>query len=107
MAGTDDIVPVIDAFLKIPAADGRVLSARLWRPEGAKRWPVILEFSPYRVWDLFRGLHEMTFPYWAERGYAVLSVDIAGSGGSTGLLHDEYLRSELDDACAVIDWCVA
>jgi hypothetical protein len=107
MTGADDIMLVIDAFLKIPAADGRVVSARLWLPQTPGRWPVILEFSPYRVWDLFRGLHEMTFPYWAERGYAVLAVDIAGSGGSTGLLHDEYLPGELDDAIAVIEWCVA
>jgi hypothetical protein len=106
VTGTEDLLPVIDCFLKIPA-DGRVLGARLWRPCGAGRWPVIVEFSPYRIWDLFRGLGEITFPYWAERGYAVLTVDIAGSGGSTGVLHDEYLPGEIDDALAAIAWCAA
>jgi len=107
VTGADETVPVTDRFLRIPAAGGRVLSARLWRPEGAARWPVILDFSPYRVFDLFRGYHETAFPYWAARGYAVMAVDIAGSGASDGLLIDEYLPSEIDDACAVIDWCAA
>jgi putative CocE/NonD family hydrolase len=91
--------------VKIPAAEGRVLSARLWRPEAPGRYPAILEFSPYRGWDLFRGLGEATFPGWAERGYVVIAVDIAGAGASTGLLHDEYLKSEIDDALAVMQWC--
>ncbi|HEX2592613.1 MAG TPA: CocE/NonD family hydrolase, partial [Rhizomicrobium sp.] len=29
------------------------------------------------------------------------------SGGSTGVLRDEYLESEFEDVLAVIDWCVA
>ncbi len=97
--------PVTDSFIKIPAAGGRVLSAHLWRPETPGRYPVILEFSPYRVWDVFRSLGETTFPYWAAHGYVVIAVDIAGSGASSGLLHDEYLKSEFDDAVAAMEWC--
>jgi predicted acyl esterase len=105
MADAEQIFSVASSFVKIPAAGGRVLSARIWRPEGAPRVPAIVEFSPYRVFDVFRSYGEATFPYWAARGYAVVAVDIVGSGGSSGLLHDEYLPSEIDDACAVIDWC--
>jgi predicted acyl esterase len=107
VAGEEQLFPVASAFVTIPAAGGRVLSARIWRPEGTGPVPAIVEFSPYRVFDVFRNYGEVTFPYWATRGYAVVAVDIAGSGASSGLLHDEYLPGEIDDACKVIDWCAA
>ena len=43
-------------------------------------------------------------PYWAAFGYACVRVDIRGSGESDGLLLDEYLQQELDDAVEVINW---
>ena len=42
--------------------------------------------------------------WFAEHGYAAVRVDMRGSGESDGLLGDEYLHAELDDACEVIDW---
>ncbi|MDX1576423.1 MAG: CocE/NonD family hydrolase, partial [Kiloniellales bacterium] len=42
--------------------------------------------------------------YFAGHGYAGVRVDIRGSGDSDGILEDEYLQQELDDAVAVIDW---
>ncbi len=42
---------------------------------------------------------EQMHPYWAAFGYACIRVDIRGSGESDGLLLDEYLQQELDDAC--------
>jgi uncharacterized protein len=99
--------PVAVSFIRIPLADGRSLSAHLWRPAGGPPGPAILEGRPYRGFDLFRPLEEPYFSVWAAHGYAVLTLDIAGSGQSTGLLADEYLSAEIDDAIAAIDWCAA
>lgn len=95
---------ILDSFVFVPLPDGRRLSARLLRPNGSEAVPAILEFAPYRALDMFRGVHDMTLPQWAAAGYAVLAVDIAGSGASDGVLRDEYLPSEIDDACAAIAW---
>ena len=43
-------------------------------------------------------------PYWAAFGYACIRVDMRGCGESTGLMLDEYLQQELDDAVEVIAW---
>jgi putative CocE/NonD family hydrolase len=71
---------------------------------GGERVPAILDLSPYRAFDVFRALEEPLLPWWAARGYAVLAVDAAGSGGSTGILRDEYLDPEIDDAVAAVAW---
>jgi len=94
-----------DDFLFIPLSGERELSARLFRPRMDGRYPAILDFSPYRCFDLFRGPAESTLAVWAEHGYATLAVDIAGSGASSGVLLDEYLNTEIDDALAVLSWC--
>ena len=39
-----------------------------------------------------------------HNGYVAVRVDMRGSGESDGLLDDEYLQRELDDACEVIAW---
>lgn len=98
---------LIDQFVRIPVAGGRTLAARLWRPEGSAPVPAILDFSPYRAFDIFRPLVEPSLPWWAAQGYAVLAVDIAGSGGSTGLLLDEYRLTEIEDAATAVEWVAA
>ncbi|MBL8771018.1 MAG: CocE/NonD family hydrolase [Phenylobacterium sp.] len=95
---------LIEEWVRIPVAGGRTLSARLWRPRAGGPVPAILDLSPYRAFDLFRPVLEPLLPWWAQQGYAVLAVDIAGSGGSTGLLGDEYLAGEIDDAAAAVGW---
>ncbi len=42
--------------------------------------------------------------YWAAFGYTCICVDMPGCGESTGLMLDEYLPQELDDAVAIIEW---
>ncbi|WP_293903819.1 CocE/NonD family hydrolase [Phenylobacterium sp.] len=98
---------LIDEFLRIPLPSGRVLAAHIWRPAQGGPVPAILDLSPYRAFDVFRTLEASLLPWWAERGYAVLAVDTAGAGGSTGLLLDEYETSEIDDAVAVVAWSAA
>jgi putative CocE/NonD family hydrolase len=90
----------------IPLADGTRLGARIWLPEDAESDPVpaILEYLPYRKGDGTAGRDEPRHAYFAGHGYAVLRVDIRGSGESDGLLHDEYLPQEQRDALELLAW---
>src|SRR5258707_10603496 len=93
----------------IPMSDGRRLAARLWLPVDAEQNPVpaILEYIPYRRRDGTRPRDEETHAWFAAQGYACARVDIAGSGDSDGLLLDEYLKQEQDDAVEIIAWLAA
>jgi hypothetical protein len=90
----------------IPLQDGVRLAARIWLPVEAERSPVpaILEYLPYRKDDgtAIRDANRM--PYFAGHGYAAVRVDMRGSGDADGILCDEYLPQEQDDALEVIDW---
>ncbi|MBT4890660.1 MAG: CocE/NonD family hydrolase [Rhodospirillales bacterium] len=90
----------------ITLGDGCRLAARMWMPEGAETSPVpaILEYLPYRKRDGTATRDELTHPYLAGHGYACIRVDMRGSGESDGLMFDEYVKQEQDDALEVIDW---
>ena len=95
--------------LGIVMPDGTRLSARMWRPvdAGDDPVPVILEHLPYRKRDGTCARDALTHPYFAQRGYACLRVDMRGNGDSHGLMEDEYTQQELDDAVTVIEWVAA
>ncbi len=90
----------------VPLGDGTRLAARIWLPEDAEAHPVpaILEYLPYRKNDLFAVNDEARFGYFAAHGYAGIRLDIRGSGDSEGLLTDEYVLQEQDDALEAIAW---
>ena len=93
----------------IPLSDGVRLAARVWLPADAEADPVpaILEYLPYRKVEGTRDRDELTHPYYAGHGYACVRVDIRGSGESDGVLEDEYLKSEQDDALEALAWIAA
>ncbi|WP_067639802.1 CocE/NonD family hydrolase [Nocardia coubleae] len=88
----------------IPMRDGARLAARIWRPVTEEPLPAVFEYIPYRKRDLTRGRDALNHPYLAGHGYVSVRVDLRGSGDSDGVLHDEYLPAEHDDACDVIAW---
>ncbi len=92
--------------LWITLSDGCKLAARVWLPVDAEQHPVpaILEYLPYRKRDGTAGRDALTHPYFAGHGYACLRVDMRGNGESDGLMWDEYLPQEQDDAIEVIAW---
>ncbi|PZQ80081.1 MAG: peptidase S15 [Ancylobacter novellus] len=95
--------------ITITLSDGVVLTGRLWLPErpAAAKVPVVLEWIPYRQSDNTAVGDSMVHGYFAMSGIASVRVDLRGSGNSEGLLHDEYLKQEQDDACEVIAWLAA
>jgi putative CocE/NonD family hydrolase len=90
----------------IPLSDGSRLAVRIWLPEDAERNPVpaILEYLPYRKNDFTALRDSIRHPYFAGHGYASVRVDMRGSGDSDGILYDEYLPQEQDDALEVLAW---
>ena len=90
----------------ITLSDGCRLAARIWLPADAEDdpVPVILEYLPYRKRDGTAVRDELTHPYFAGHGYGCIRVDMRGNGDSDGLMWDEYLKQEQDDALEVIDW---
>ncbi len=91
----------------IALADGTRLAARIWMPDDASRSnrvPAVLEYIPYRKRDFTAARDALIHPWFAGHGYASVRVDIRGSGDSDGVLTDEYLQLEQDDALEVIAW---
>jgi uncharacterized protein len=92
----------------IPMQDGVRLAASLYMPTGGKqgeRFPVLLEYLPYRKDD---GTVERDYPlhtYFARRGYVTARVDIRGTGASEGETPErEYSQTEQNDGEQVIAW---
>ena len=95
-----------NTWIRMP--DGVQLAATIWLPENWEQTPVpaILEYLPYRK-DDSRAVRDSSYhPYFAGHGYACIRVDMRGTGGSDGILEDEYLKQEQDDALEVISWIV-
>jgi len=97
------------AHVWIPLADGNRLAARIWLPEDAEQDPVpaVLEYIPYRKNDGTVTRDALMHPYVAGHGYATVRVDMRGSGDSDGIMYDEYLPREQDDALEVLAWLAA
>jgi uncharacterized protein len=92
--------------LWIPLRDGCRLAARVWLPSDAEEHPVpvIMEYIPYRKNEGTAVSDALRHPYFAGHGYASVRVDLRGSGDSEGLLLDEYLLQEQEDALDVLAW---
>ena len=93
----------------IPMSDGVRLAGRMWRPTTADHDPVpaVLEYIPYRKRDLTAVRDSQHHPYIAGHGYACVRVDLRGTGDSEGVLFDEYLEREQQDAEEVLAWLAA
>jgi hypothetical protein len=96
----------------IPMKDGMRLAANLFMPEepvagrkAEQKFPVILEYLPYRKDDWTLARDWQLHAYTVRRGYIVARVDIRGTGASEGAPPDrEYSEQEQLDGLEVIDW---
>ncbi|MEL7017783.1 MAG: CocE/NonD family hydrolase, partial [Pseudomonadota bacterium] len=86
---------------KIPAPDGTLLAATVWKPDADdKKYTAILVVTPY-VSDEAQSRARL----YADRSYAMVSLDRRSRGASGG--DYEILTDVGPDACATIDWIKA
>ncbi len=93
-------------LVRIPMSDGVRLCGRIWLPADAdtRPAPIVLEYIPYRTRDAYSAADDHWGETLASHGIGFARIDIRGSGDSEGILHDEYLASEQDDAVEIIAW---
>src|SRR6201991_2763293 len=77
-AGLDD---VFADDITVPAADGYRLGATLFLPRGARRRAALISSATAVPRKIYRGFAG----YLARRGFAVLTYDYRGIGGSRGV----------------------
>lgn len=89
----------------IPMPDGAHLAATLHRPAADGRWPAIITLMPYHKDGRGgRGSTEAVHHHFARRGYAALTVDLRGLGGSEGLNAYPFDPQERRDGHAAVEW---
>ena len=89
--------------VRVPMPDGVTLAADLFLPGAPGRWPVVLEYLPYRKNDVtWHGWYGHR--YLAARGFAAVRLDVRGTGDSAGTALDEYCPQEQVDGVAAIAW---
>jgi uncharacterized protein len=115
-----DFPEIVTEALTIPAHDGVELYLEITKPDpgvhGDGPWPVILEASPYhgtiatRIGDRIfpdprneAGNHLGLTGYFAPRGYAVVMMDLRGTGRSQGCL-DHLGPNDAADLTTTIEW---
>jgi predicted acyl esterase len=105
--------------VRLPAYDGEDLYLEIVRPKGTGRFPVILESSPYHGTLADRdGTRILPEPrdadgrslgltgYFAPRGYAVVMMDLRGTGRSEGCL-DHLGAKDAGDLEQVVEWAAS
>jgi putative CocE/NonD family hydrolase len=95
--------------VRVPVRDGTRLAADLYLPsdavEGDRPVSVVLEYIPYRKDEVVPG--SRFYEYLPQNGYAVVRIDIRGSGASPGAVRDEYLPLEQQDGVDAVEWLAA
>jgi predicted acyl esterase len=112
----DDIERTV---VKLPAFDGKQLYIEVTKPKGADNLPVVLESSPYhgtladregtRILPEPRGEDGKSLGltgFFAPRGYAVVMMDLRGTGRSQGCL-DHLGPKDARDIEQVVEWAAS
>lgn len=110
--------PAVPLSCYVTMRDGCRIAVDAWLPDGAApdgRFPTIMILTPYyRRFKLVEGGSGDAMPnagkfvrYLVPRGYAVLVVDIRGTGASFGTRDAFRSPRERDDSRDLADWVVA
>ena len=98
---------VSEQVVFIEARDGVRLAATLYLPFGDGPFATLMEALPYRMDDITSSYADSYQRFAAEGSFAVLRLDLRGTGSSGGHLPDEYSDIERDDLTDVIRWIAA
>lgn len=90
--------------VSITVRDGVRLAGQLYVPTGAGPFAALLEALPYRKDDITSSYADSYVRYATDGGFAVLRLDLRGTGSSAGTLVDEYTDVERQDLRDVIGW---
>jgi predicted acyl esterase len=119
----------LDKHVGVPMRDGALLSANVFRPDAAGRFPVLMTLGPYgkdvhlsqfmpEVWERLRQRQPQIFErtsgkylvwetpdpeMWVPHGYVVVRIDSRGVGASPGRL-DVNSPAEFRDFYDAIAW---
>src|SRR4029079_563912 len=85
--------------VRVPMRDGVTLSADIYRPDTAGKFPVIVVRTPY---DNGTAPNLITGKKWAAKGYVYLVQDVRGRGDSDGEFYP--LVTEAADGYDTIQW---
>jgi putative CocE/NonD family hydrolase len=94
------------ANVAITMRDGVVLRANLDLPDAPGPFPTLVVQTPYNKDGLINVALGGSFRYFAERGYAVVTVDVRGTGASGGEW-DSFGEAEQADGPEVVEWAAA
>ncbi len=98
---------VSEQLVAISVEDGAMVAATLYLPVTEGPFATLLEALPYRMSDVGASYADGYLRFAGEGGFAVLRVDLRGTGNSTGIAEDEYPDIERRDLRAVIEWVAA
>ncbi len=93
-----------NTWIEMP--DGVKLAARIFLPEDADARPVgaILEYIGYGKRRNYRRVDDRTASWLVPRGFALVRVDVRGTGESGGIIVNEYDLPEQADVTPLIKW---
>ena len=112
IASAADSTGPTDTARHVTMHDGTRIAIDLWLPSARKgRIPAIIRATRY--WRAF-GQTDPTKPdtnheegeFFTASGYALVLVDVRGSGASFGRWPYPWARAELDDLGQIVDWIV-
>ncbi len=91
----------------IEVEGGVRLAATLYLPSTDGPFATLVEALPYRKDDVTASYADSYLRFAEEGEYAVLRVDVRGTGSSGGIAEDEYPDIERRDLRTVIEWIAA
>ena len=98
---------VSEQLVSIAVEGGSTLAATLYLPSTEGPFATLLEALPYRMHDITSSYADSYHRFCTEGGFAVLRVDVRGTGDSTGIAEDEYPDIERRDLRTAIEWVAA
>src|ERR1700712_3776459 len=94
----------VGRVVSIVASDGVSLAATLYLPAGGGPFATLMEALPYRKDDITSSYADSYLRFVTEGGFAVLRLDLRGTGSSGGILDDEYTDIERGDLRTAMEW---